>query len=181
VVYVKIFVTGNFMSSCRRWNEKEAADKTWTDFKIHFAAAHRKHKQMQGEYATKYGYYSANAAVEHTDDQMADATIGALANLETVTATDLGMVSTLTDANVRLARQLVECSKEVKEVKSLLKKDHVERRGQRPFTPSLENYCWYHGYKVSKIHTNQSCNLRKDGHTCEATKANNMGGCQAKK
>jgi hypothetical protein len=45
--YAKIFATGNFMSICRRWNDKDTADKTWANFKVHFAAAHRQHKQMQ--------------------------------------------------------------------------------------------------------------------------------------
>jgi hypothetical protein len=48
VGYAKIFPTGHFMSACRRWNEKPTAGKTWTQFKSHFAAAHRQHKQMQG-------------------------------------------------------------------------------------------------------------------------------------
>jgi hypothetical protein len=48
VVYANIYATGNFMSACRRWNEKDTADKTWANFKVHFAAAHRQHKQMQG-------------------------------------------------------------------------------------------------------------------------------------
>jgi hypothetical protein len=49
--YETIFATGHVMSTCLRWNEKPAADKTWTHFKSHFAAAHRWHKQMQGETA----------------------------------------------------------------------------------------------------------------------------------
>jgi hypothetical protein len=48
VGYANIFATGHFMSACRRWNEKPTAGKTWTQFKSHFAAAHRQHKQMQG-------------------------------------------------------------------------------------------------------------------------------------
>jgi hypothetical protein len=48
VGYVQIFATGHFMSACRRWNEKPAADKTWTHFKSNFAAAHRQHNQIQG-------------------------------------------------------------------------------------------------------------------------------------
>jgi hypothetical protein len=47
--YANIFATGHFMSACRRWNEKPLADKTWAQFKAHFYAAHRQHKQMQGE------------------------------------------------------------------------------------------------------------------------------------
>jgi hypothetical protein len=48
VGYAKIFATGHFMSACRRWNEKHTNEKTWTQFKSHFAAARRQHKQMQG-------------------------------------------------------------------------------------------------------------------------------------
>jgi hypothetical protein len=29
VGYAKIFTTGNFTSACRRWNEKQLAEKTW--------------------------------------------------------------------------------------------------------------------------------------------------------
>jgi hypothetical protein len=55
--------------------------KTWTQFKSHFAAAHRQHKQMQGESAATAGYHSANAAVGKTEDQLAESTIGALNEL----------------------------------------------------------------------------------------------------
>jgi hypothetical protein len=65
VGYAKIFATGHFMSACRRWNEKPSAEKTWTHFKSHFAAANRQHKQMQGESATTAGYHSANATMRH--------------------------------------------------------------------------------------------------------------------
>jgi hypothetical protein len=74
-----------------------------------------------------------------------------------------------------------ESSKEVKEVKAFLKKERAERRGQRLLTPYLDNYCWSHGYKVSKSHISQSCNLPKDGHKREASKAKNMGGCKENK
>jgi hypothetical protein len=66
VGYANIFATGHFMSACRRWNEKPLADKTWAHFKAHFSAAHRQHKQMQGESAATARYHSANAAVEKT-------------------------------------------------------------------------------------------------------------------
>jgi hypothetical protein len=55
VGYAKIFATGHFMSACRQWNEKHTIEKTWTQFKSHFAAAHRQHKQMQGESAATAG------------------------------------------------------------------------------------------------------------------------------
>jgi hypothetical protein len=134
VGYAKIFATGHFMSACRRWNEKSAAEKTWTHFKSHFAAAHRQHKQMKGETAAHAGYHSDNADMTHNADKMAEATIGALANLATATAANRGVVEALTQANSRLVKQLEETASELRELKALL---HLERRdklGPRNFS-----------------------------------------------
>jgi ABC-type transporter Mla subunit MlaD len=167
------------MSACRRWNEKHAIEKTWTQFKSHFAVAHRQQKQMQGESASTAGYHSANAAVSHNEDQMAEATIGALANLATATAADRGVVAALTQANDRLANQLEDNSNELRELKVLLKKERREKRGQQIFNPSPTNYCWTHGYNVGSTHTSLTCKLPKPGHKKDATRADNMGGSQA--
>jgi hypothetical protein len=145
VGYAKIFATGHFMSACRRWNEKHAIAKSWTQFKSHVAAAHLQHKQVQGESSSTAGYQSANAAVSHTEDQMDEATIGALSNLATATAADRGVVAALTQANARLANQLEDNSNKLRELKALIKKERTENRGQRSFNPSPRNYCWTHG------------------------------------
>jgi hypothetical protein len=92
------------MSACRRWNEKPAADKTRTHFKSHFAAAHRQHKQIQGETAAYAGYHSDNTAMNQDEDHMAETTIGALENLATATAADRGVVAALTQSNSRLVK-----------------------------------------------------------------------------
>jgi hypothetical protein len=181
VGYAKIFSTGNFMSACCRWNEKPNIEKTWAQFKAHFAAAHRKHNHMQCESAATSGYHAANAAVGQTEDQMDEAIIGALTNLAISTATDHGVVATFTEANARLAKKLEYNSTELRELKALLKKERTERRGQHTFYPSPNNYCWTHGYKVANTHTSLSCNFTKQGHKREATRADNMGGSQAKK
>jgi hypothetical protein len=179
VGYAKVFATGHFMSAYRRWNEKPSAEKTWTHFKSHFAAAHRQHKQMQGESAATAGYHSSDAAMTHNEDQMAEATIGALANLATATAADRGVVAALTQANSRLAKQLEKNSSELRELKALLNQERRDKRAPRSFNPSSRNYCWTHGYKVGKTHTSLTCNTPKPGHKAEATRAENMGGSQA--
>jgi hypothetical protein len=102
------------MSACRRWNEKPSAEKTWTHFKFHYEAAHRQHKQMQGESAATAGYQSANCTMTHNEDQMSKATIGSLANLATSTTADRGVVAALTQANYCLAKQLEENPSELK-------------------------------------------------------------------
>jgi hypothetical protein len=160
---------------------KTLAEKTWAKFKAHFSAAHHQHKQMQCESAATSGYHSANATVGQTEEEMAEATIGAPSKLATATAADRGVVATLTEANVRLVKQLEDNSNEVREIKALIKKERTEKRGQRSFNQSRNNYCWTHGYKVSNTHTSLSCNFPKQGHKREATRADNMGGSQANK
>jgi hypothetical protein len=96
---------------------------------------------MQVGSAATAGYHYANAAVGQTEDQMAEATIGALANLAMATATDRGVVAVLTQANARLVKQLEDNSNEFRELKALIKKEHTEKRGQRSFNPSSSNYC----------------------------------------
>jgi hypothetical protein len=169
------------MSACRWWNENHTIEKTWTQFKSHFAAAHRQHKQMQVESTATAGYHSANAAVGQTEDQMAEDTIGALVNLATETAADRGVVAALTQANARLVKQLEDTSNELRELKALIKKERTEKRGQCSFNPSPTNYCWIHGYKVGNTHTSLTCKLLKPGHKKGATRADNMGGSQANK
>jgi hypothetical protein len=133
------------MSAYIRWNEKPTVEKTWAQFKMHFAAPHWQHKQIQGESAATSGYHAANAAVVQTADQMAEATIVSLTNLATATAADRGVVATLTEANALLAKQLGDNSNDLREIKALLKKERTERRGQHSFNPYPNNYCWTSG------------------------------------
>jgi hypothetical protein len=112
---------------------------------------------------------------------MAEATIGALANLATAKAAHRGVVAALTQTNSRLAKQLEDNSNELWELKALLKKESSENRGQRICNPSPSNNYWTRGYKVGSTHTRLTCKLPKPGHKREATRANNMGGSQAKK
>jgi hypothetical protein len=71
---------------------------------------------------------------------MVEATIESLANPATATAADRGVVATLTEANARLAKQIEDNYNELRELKALLKKERTERRGQRTFNPSPNNY-----------------------------------------
>jgi hypothetical protein len=181
VGYAQILAAGHFMGACRRWNETPAPNKTWTHFKSHFAAAHRQHKQMKGETAAHAGFHSANAAMTQNEDQIDEATIGALANLATATAADRGVVAALTQANSHLVKQLEENASELRELNALLNQERCDRRGPRSSTLSASTYCWNHGYKVVKTHTSLTCNTRNTGHKSEATWAENMGGNQANK
>jgi hypothetical protein len=118
---------------------------------------------MQGETVGEQGY--ANAAVAQPEDVLAEQAMGAFANLETATAVDQGVVAQISEANSRLAKQLEYNATTLKEIKALLKKEQAERANsgnsegppRRNFTPSSDNYCWSHSYKVSRTHTSQTC------------------------
>jgi hypothetical protein len=116
---------------------------------------------MQGESTATAVYYSANATVGHNEDQMDEATIGALYNLATAVASDRGVVAALTQANARLVKQLEDNSNELRELKALIKNKCTKKSGQRSFNPSPSNYCWTHGYKVGITHTSP----QKGGHS----------------
>jgi hypothetical protein len=88
---------------------------------------------MQGGSASTVGYHSANAAVGQTEDQMAEATIGALSNLATVTAADRGVVEKLTEANARLVKKLEDNSNKLRELEALIKKEIFEKCGTTQF------------------------------------------------
>jgi hypothetical protein len=89
--------------------------------------AYHQHKQMQGESAAISGY--ANAALAQPKNDISEVAIDAFANLATATATDAnrGSVTTLTDTNSRLAKQLEESAQALNEIRALLKKKHNYR------------------------------------------------------
>jgi hypothetical protein len=66
----------------------------------------------------------------HNEDQMAEATIGALANLATTNAVDRGVIAALTQANSLLAKQLDDNSSELRELKALLNQERRDKRAQ---------------------------------------------------
>jgi hypothetical protein len=136
---------------------------------------------MKGETAAHAGFQSANATMTQTDDQMAEATIGALANLATATAADRSVVAALTQANSNLVKQLKETASELRELKALLHQERCDKWVPRSFKASASNYCWTHRYKFGKTHTSHACNTLNPGHKAESTRAENMGGSQANK
>ena len=50
------------------------------------------------------------------------------------------------------------------------------RRGRRWRWIPNKNYCWTHGWRVTKEHTSQTCKFPAAGHQRQATRANTMGG-----
>jgi hypothetical protein len=102
------------------------------------------------------------------------------ANLAAATATDRQFTTDMMATNKMLLEQL-----------ALKDRELAQLRAQRPAAiPAAsadsaskkrypnENYCWSHGYDVSKDHTSVSCKFPKDGHQTTATRTNNQNGSQ---
>jgi hypothetical protein len=76
--------------------------KKWTNFKVHFAAAHRGFR-LTNKTAQQSGFYSSNMTIElHPYQGTADT----IAQLAVTTDSDLGTVATLTETNANLTLQL---------------------------------------------------------------------------
>jgi hypothetical protein len=94
---------------------------------------------MKGETAAHAGFHSANTAMTQTEYHMAEATFGALANLATATAADIGVVAELTQANARIVKQLKETSSELRELRALHHQERCDRRGLRNVNATWNN------------------------------------------
>jgi uncharacterized coiled-coil protein SlyX len=83
-LYTVIFNTGVMCNECEKWEDKAVADRTYENFKTHFATAQRKLKHRQKTSTKQGGFHGANALVTDQLDQANDA----LVNLATAAASD---------------------------------------------------------------------------------------------
>jgi hypothetical protein len=63
VAYTLIFITGLFTDACRAWQSRAISGKTWEQFKIDFATAHREFR-LTNQTAHQSGFHSANMMIK---------------------------------------------------------------------------------------------------------------------
>jgi hypothetical protein len=182
VAYTLLFNTELFPDAFCAWQSRAIAGKTWAQFKIDFATAHREFR-LTNQTAQQSGFHSANMMIEQGRDDSMQETVDAIAQLATATASDRGTVATLTTNNAKLANQLEAAHALIAQLKNeiatLKNKIKPAWQGQRPIkTTNNDSYCWSHGYQVDKSHTSATCNMKKSGHQDAATKIDTMGGVQ---
>jgi hypothetical protein len=105
VAYTLIFNTGLFPDACRAWQSRAIAEKTWSQFKIDFATAHREFR-LTNQTAQQSGFHSASMMIEQGQPESMHGTAEAIAQLATATASDHSTVATLTTTNAKRATQL---------------------------------------------------------------------------
>jgi hypothetical protein len=182
VAYTLVFNTGLYPDACHAWQSRAIAAKTWAQFKIDVANAHREFR-LTNQTAQQSGFHIANMMIEQGRDESMQETAQAIAQLVTATASDRGTVATLATTNAKLANQLEAAHALISQLKSEISTLKIKIKpiwqGQRPIrTTNNDSYCWSHRYQVSKSHTSATCNVRKTGHQEAATKVDTMGGVQ---
>jgi hypothetical protein len=177
-----VFNTGLLPNACRACQSRAIAGKTWAQFKLDFAIAHREF-HLTNQTAHQSGFHSANMMIEKGREDTMQETVDAISQLATATAYDRGTVATLTNTNAKLATQLEAAQAQIAQLKdeiaALKNKIKPAWQGQRPVkTTNNDSYCCSHGYQVAKSHTSATCNMKKSGHEDAANKINPMGGVQ---
>jgi hypothetical protein len=172
---VNVAYTGLFPDACRAWQSRAVAGKTWAQFKLDFATAHREFR-LTNQTAQQSGFHSANMMIEQGHDDSMQDTVDAIAQLPTATASDCGTVTTLTTTNAKLATQLEAAHALIAQLKNEITtlKNNIKPawQGQRPVkTTNNDSYCWSHGYQVAKSHTSTTCNMIKSGHQDAANRS----------
>jgi hypothetical protein len=150
VAYTLVFNTWLFPDACRAWQSRATPAKTWAQFKIEFATAHREFR-LTNQTAQQSGFHSVNMMIEQGRDDSMHETAAAIAQLATATASDRGTVATLTTTTARLANQLEAAHDLIAQLKSEIATLKIKIKpvwqGQRPTrTTNNDSYCWSHGY-----------------------------------
>jgi hypothetical protein len=177
-----VFNTGLFPDTCRAWQSRAIAGKTWAQFKLDFTTAHHEFR-LTNQTAQQSGFHSANKMIEQGRDESMQDTVDAITQLATATASYRGTLPTLTTTNAKLATQLeadhVQIAQLKNEIATLKNKIKPAWQGQQPVkTMNNDSYCWSHVYQVAKSHTITTCNMKNSGHRDAANKSNTMDGVQ---
>jgi hypothetical protein len=117
VSYTLVFNTGLYPDACRAWQSRAIAAKTWAQFKIYVATAHREFR-LTNQTAQQSGFHSANTMIEQGQDESMQETAEEIAQLAMATASDRGTVATLTTTNAKLANQLEAAHALIAQLKS---------------------------------------------------------------
>ena len=152
--------------------------KTWQNYKSHFLQAQREQRLQQN--ASQQGFYGhlLNDQCTLIKDCIDEHSATQHTALSTLTSDQ----KTLTNVTNTLATSLQELSKQINDIKQFINNSNSSkenrpnnRSNSRPQTDN-GNYCWTHGYRVSKNHTSATCQNPAPGHQKDATRANTMNG-----
>jgi len=188
-----VLASNHFPRPTDEWEARPRAEKTWTEWKLHYRAAHLARKRQllaSGKTPTTYG--SANAAtaafVTPTEDDITLETFakldGYLDNLAAAASTEKTTLNQLIENNATLTANVTSLTASI----AALTAAYATLAGKAtPTAPGVRNkkaasflaaggYCWTHGYRVKQGHDSTTCRDKAPGHKDAATRANTMNG-----
>lgn len=168
--YTLIYNTGLYFDECKAWNAKDAANKTWDNFKTFFLHAQAELCLQQQATSTRIGFSNY---VNNQENEAADA----LANLATAQAANCQAFCQLVTTNSELAEQLKSALKNITSLKNLVLSHPPVHQPRKP----NNSYYWTHGFRVAANHNSKTCKTPGSGHQTRATKESQMGGSTAGK
>jgi hypothetical protein len=187
-------------TAIREWKRAAQTDKTWTNFKNHFAREVKEYQQDQGITASNSSYNVANAAnqsllqaqndfKEITNSMIDDIRkefYGALnsnnANNQQCHLTyQQAQQAHLSQSNNDILTMIRELKEEIKDLKANRTRNYSQNttptyRSSPPNNILKFKYCWTHG--CNRTHSSQHCRMPANNLKKDATIENMQGGCQ---
>ena len=195
--YQNIRATGLFDRACEKWRKKEASDKTWTKFKLHFTQAEDDRKKNEpSPTTTAEATFTANQVQRILQDELASIIDSSSSNGTTITESTPSPAPASANASItsdevrRLIAETLETqSSSVSSSSPAPRYQRGGDPGDRPPRPPLVaqgllrgkpvSYCWTHGITSNLRHTSASCRRKATGHQDDATYSDRKGGTQA--
>ncbi len=167
-----VFATGMFLEDCKVWKRRDAAYKTYPQFKLDFAVSHRELRETRTT-AAGAGYQAANSVIQSANSVYQQETVDAIANLATATVHDRETFATLTATNNALTTELTAVNRKL--VAALTEIGKLKAKvGGATVVLERKHYCHTCGYRCT--HPSHECPNPKPGHKTKAVRADTMGG-----
>ena len=162
---------------CRKWRDRPAAQRTWSEFQVFFQKAHKDWERHSKKSGVR-GQYGQAFAAPAISPQFENSTITALANFASSTAADRAALSKLTDTVQTLTAELkaARAKIELLQAKCDNYDDHRGREKENE-DPGVLHYCFTHGFCCA--HPSHKCPDKIEGHRNGATAKNTMDGSTA--
>ena len=185
--------TRDFEKALGEWSNKNAIDKTWSNFKTHFKKAQTDLKDIRGPTMQQSGFHHANMLADHlrndittqNEQLMAMMQNMQIQQIEPEPPQQVANATVTDDVNIQILRLLQTMNEQMNTTNGNNNGETNRRnngsRNRTRRTPDnaaferadTSHYCWTHG---GCNHESAQCRRKAQGHKDEATFANKMGG-----
>jgi len=205
IASTSVLASNHFPRPTDEWEARPRAQKTWTEWKLHYRAAHLARKRQllaSGKTPTAFG--AANAATAATaapvEPDITPETFakldGYLDNLAAAATTEKTTLNQLIENNATLTANVTSLTASLAALTAaytalaagkptappaVLPAAKAQQCYKKRAEPVVGGYCWTHGYRVTKGHDSATCTVKAPGHKDAATRANIMNGSTANK